>query len=310
MLNRLLYLCLSVFICGCISDHPKPGEILPRLGDEIVIAGHLFHTGAPVVLWFDPGGYDSYRNEPRFALTTQPSYPAHYNRRAVNVPPENADLAFCQNTIDQFVIHYDASGLSKYCFATLHDQRGLSVHFMLDLDGTIYQTMDVKDRAWHATTSNSRSVGVEIANVGAYESPDAPAFNKWYERDASGNVQIRLPMNSGIRTPNFVAKPARSEIVSGTILNKTLYQYDFTPQQYASLAKLAAALNTALPKIELDYPRDKYGHLITGKLPDSRLTKYRGILGHYHVQSNKQDPGPAFDWDRVINTARNLRDAR
>ena len=39
---------------------------------------------------------------------------------------------------------------------------------MLDLDGTIYQTLDLKERAWHATTSNSRSVGIEIANIGAY----------------------------------------------------------------------------------------------------------------------------------------------
>ena len=33
---------------------------------EIVIAGQYFHTGAPVVLWTDPGGYDAYRTERRF----------------------------------------------------------------------------------------------------------------------------------------------------------------------------------------------------------------------------------------------------
>jgi len=37
------------------------------------------------------------------------------------------------------------------CFKVLHDHRDLSVHFMLDLDGTIYQTLDLKERAWHAT---------------------------------------------------------------------------------------------------------------------------------------------------------------
>ena len=38
----------------------------------------------------------------------------------------------------------------------MQDIRGLSVHFMCDLDGTIYQTCDVKERCQHATDSNSR----------------------------------------------------------------------------------------------------------------------------------------------------------
>jgi N-acetyl-anhydromuramyl-L-alanine amidase AmpD len=37
---------------------------------------------------------------------------------------------------------------------------------MLDLDGTIYQTLDLKERASHATIANSRSIGIEIANMG------------------------------------------------------------------------------------------------------------------------------------------------
>ena len=44
-----------------------PGTELRRTGDEIVVCGRLFHTGTPVVLWTDPGGYDAYRTEKRFA---------------------------------------------------------------------------------------------------------------------------------------------------------------------------------------------------------------------------------------------------
>jgi hypothetical protein len=29
-------------------------------------------------------------------------------------------------------------------------------------------------------------------------------------------------------------------------------------------------------------------------------------MGHYHVQTNKTDPGPALDWDLVIGGARKL----
>jgi N-acetyl-anhydromuramyl-L-alanine amidase AmpD len=32
-------------------------------------------------------------------------------------------------------------------------------------------------------------------------------------------------------------------------------------------------------------------------LPDDELEKYEGVMGHYHVQTNKTDPGPALDWD-------------
>src|SRR6187399_81006 len=43
------------------------GQRLERAGDEIVVAGRFFHTGTPVVLWTDPGGYDAYRVERRFS---------------------------------------------------------------------------------------------------------------------------------------------------------------------------------------------------------------------------------------------------
>src|SRR5512138_3608278 len=49
------------------------GQRLQRRGDEIVVCGQFFHTGAPVVLWMDPGGYDAYRVEPRFAAASQPA---------------------------------------------------------------------------------------------------------------------------------------------------------------------------------------------------------------------------------------------
>ena len=96
------------------------------------------------------------------------------------------DLPLLQEKVDQFVVHFDVTGTSRQCFKVLHDQRCLSVHFMLDLDGTVYQTLDLKERAWHATTSNTRSVGIEIANIGAYPLGVAKELDAWYARDAGG----------------------------------------------------------------------------------------------------------------------------
>jgi N-acetylmuramoyl-L-alanine amidase len=120
-------------------------------------------------------------------------------------------------------------------------------------------------------------------------------------------VRVTIPEelgDGGIRTKNFVARPARQELVHGEVQGKQLVQYDFTPEQYRALARLTATLCRVFPKIKCDYPKDAQGHLITAKLPDDQLDAYQGVLGHYHVQTNKVDPGPAFQWDHVIGGAR------
>jgi len=215
--------------------------------------------------------------------------------------------------VDQFVVHFDARGTSRRCFEILQDRRGLSVHFMLDLDGTIYQTLDVKEAAWHATIANGRSIGIEIANIGAYP-VDAPnPLDQWYRRDADGRIRVVDPESPQLASPGAggaVLRPVRSELIVGTIQGKALAQHDFTPEQYDALARLTATLCTLFPKIRCDYPRDERGSLVTHTLTDAEYVRYRGILGHYHVQSNKVDPGPAFQWDRLIDSARELKGVR
>jgi N-acetyl-anhydromuramyl-L-alanine amidase AmpD len=264
-----------------------------------------------VVLWCDPGGYNGYLP----SATTQPSV-LFGSRDDLLSGDELArakvsgwDLPLLQAKVQQFVIHYDAAGTSRECFHLLHDKRGLSVHFLLDLDGTIYQTLDLRERAWHATTANGRSIGIEIANRGAVPTPTLLA--EWYARDAGpgGALRITFPARigqTGILTPNFVGRPATDHIIRGMVQGQLLYQYDLTKQQYQALAHLTAAICQALPRVECDYPRDAAGHLITSKLPDDVLARYCGLLGHYHIQRDKQDPGPAFDWDRVVDGARQL----
>jgi N-acetylmuramoyl-L-alanine amidase len=314
-----------LLLAGCAT----PRTYVKRKGDEIVVAGKLFHTGTRVVTWMDPGGYDAYRVERRFSPWAESSWektpdaaknlgtPNRYSLRAASLTPDELervrgggwDLPALQRVVDQFVLHYDVAGISRYCFNILHDHRGLSVHFMLDLDGTIYQTLDLKERARHATTSNDRSIGIEIANIGAYAPGDRKAIDTWYKADAQGRPYVVVPAALGdphFLTPGFTARPARPTLVAGNIQGQDLVQYDFTPQQYAALTRLIAALCTVFPQIKCDYPRDAQGRLLTHKLPDAELAKYHGILGHYHIQTNKTDPGPALDWDRLITGARAL----
>jgi N-acetylmuramoyl-L-alanine amidase len=321
-------LAACALLTGC-QTMPQSGLIEPRRGDEIVVAGKFVHTGTRVVTWMDPGGYDAYRVERRFApfdvSDWQSSHeavralrsPNRYNMRTAGLSTNEIerlrgggwDLPTLQRIVDQFVIHFDVCGTSWQCFNILQDHRDLSVHFMLDLDGTLYQTLDLKERAWHATIANSRSVGIEIANMGAYGENERNPLPQWYAKEPDGQVRITIPKafgDGGIRTRGFVGHPARPELISGNIQGRDLVQYDFTPQQYRALIKLTAALCEVLPRIKCDYPKDASGKLVTQKLPNDELKNYHGILGHYHIQTDKVDPGPAFQWDYVINSARKI----
>jgi N-acetyl-anhydromuramyl-L-alanine amidase AmpD len=322
----LLSACAILF-SGCTTA--RIGKIVPRTGDEIVAAGQFFHIGTPVVLWLDPGGYDAYRTERRFApfeksdwFTSRAEVPSlmtpnRYSLRSHTLSANELervrgggwDLPLLQNVVDQFVLHFDVCGVSRTCFLVLHDDRDLSVHFMLDIDGTIYQTLDLKERAWHATTSNDRSIGVEIANIGAYSEDKKNPLAQWYATNAGGKVFITIPKrfgNPALRTKNFTGHPARNAPVRGVIQGEELVQYDYTPEQYAALEKLTAALCHIFPKLKCDYPKDTDGKLIPHKLPDETLDNYQGVLGHYHIQKNKTDPGPALDWEKVIGGAQKI----
>ncbi|MEP0843387.1 MAG: N-acetylmuramoyl-L-alanine amidase [Phycisphaerae bacterium] len=312
---------------GCSWPGHRPGSPLARTGDEIMAAGQLFHTGTRVVLFCDPKGYDAYRAEPVFEPPAPATRPARGRTRSADQPDpvgqrynqrsrlSNAlqaavathgwTLENLQAHVDQFVIHYDVAGTSRLCFKVLQDLRNLSVPFMLDVDGTVYQTLDLKERAWHATVANDRSVGIEIAHMGAYSTPEA--LNRWYALDETGWPYCLLPgKESGVLTPGFIGRPARKEIITGQIHGRTLYQYDFTHQQYEALIRLTAALHRVLPRMKIDVPRNPDGTVRTNVLTPQELADWSGLIGHYHVQTNKTDPGPAFDWDRVITGARRL----
>lgn len=297
--SKLGLLAIAVgLLAGCRTPPGKGAIPVAGAGDTIIVAGKRFSTGTRVVTWLDAGGYNAYAGK----------IPNHGSRTlGAKKPAERApSLDALQRNLDQFVLHYDGGGLSRTCFETLQ-QRGLSAHFLLDVDGTVYQTLDLQERAWHAGTSNDRSIGIEIANIGAYAPTDTGLLAKWYRREPTGQTRLVPPASAGdprLRTPDFRGRPQRPDPVKGRIHGRELVQYDFTPEQYVALIKLTAALHRVFPRIALDYPRDARGRLLTGKLPDAEQTRFRGVLAHYHLQENKVDPGPAFQWDPVINGAK------
>jgi N-acetyl-anhydromuramyl-L-alanine amidase AmpD len=329
-----LALLVSLLCCGCSvtvgggeATSPRTQSVgAPRLGDptpapptarRIVVAGREVPIEAPVVTWLDPGGFNGYLEtcffQPQRALPRSPAggcdTPKRYASRR-NLEPALAevvadrgwtpDLAALQ--IDQVVVHYDVAWTSQNCFNVLHDMRGLSCHFLLDVDGTLYQTLDVVERARHGGKANDRSIGIEIAHPGVLEL--TPALSSHYRDDGRGVVFDLGPRATQVRTPGFVVRPARAGPLEGEVQGTVYTQYDFTEAQYQTLVELLAQLARALPRIQLQAPLDSEGRLRTRVLPDQDLAAFSGVLGHFHASSAKQDPGPAFDWERVLSQSR------
>lgn len=313
-----------------------------RHGDEIMVCGQFYRIGTPVKLWMDEGGFDAYRTTRRFSdfalrdwkstvedmkagkvdFVTKPQEfsPDRFGLRFANTSesaftPEQLEqvrgggwtLPLLQDKVDQFVLHFDVCGTASQCFYILHDRRGLSVHFMLDVDGTLYQTLDLKERAWHATKSNDRSIGIEIANIGAYAPNETKdPFEAWYRRDDAGLTYLTFPsfVRGQERFRGRVLRPRRNEPVVGKVRDQEYRQYDYTPEQYATLIRLSAALCDIFPKLRADVPRMPDGRIFDRTLTDEQWASFSGILGHYHVQSNKSDPGPALDWEYLLEGTR------
>jgi len=302
-----------------VPPPPVPGDpVLPEVSgqrfapDTMLVAGEPVSVGTRVVLFTEPRGYNAYQSPHHFGPRVD-----RFNNGRADLLPEAAQrialegytLEGLQEVVDRFVIHYDVSGCSSRCFHTLQHERGLSVHFMLDLDGTIYQTLDLQERAWHASDSNSRSIGIEIANVGAYPPGKPNPFARWYAKvpghaSGSGHTRLIVPADANLLQPHKATGPARSEAVWGMIHGQRFEQYDLTEAQYAALIKLTAALCRTFPRLPVQAPLGPDGRVSTTQLGPGQLRHFRGLIGHYHLTTHKADPGPAFDWARLLRGVR------
>jgi hypothetical protein len=162
-----------------------------------------------------------------------------------------------------FVNHWDVCLSAESCAKVLN-RRGVSVHFCIDNDGTIYQILDTQHGAWHAgnTQGNRHGIGVEISN--AYYTK----YQDWY------------------KSRGFGERPLQEEgWVHGRKLDPFL---DFYPVQIAALQALWEAVHKGFD-IPLKAPLNDLGNLNTGV--DSRVKNgsFKGFVNHYNYTSGKID---------------------
>jgi len=275
--SLLPHVLLVLLTAGQTAEVPLPPAPTPTRGTSIIAAGLPFDVGRTVVLWDDEQGFDGYQtrcidqtggccdfDSARFGTRRGVAKRTFENLRAV---------------VSQFVLHFDGCVNSRSCFKSMHNRTrpgggtgcGLSAHFMIDTDGTIYQTLDLIERAYHAEQENSISIGVEICNRGRYNPAE----------------MNRLP-------PEWRTRPRKEVVINGARYTA----YDFRPEQYESIVAISRTLLRIFPNMKPIVPED-HGQVIMDTLPDP--LSFNGIVGHFHVDLDKQkwDPG-ALDWRRIL----------
>jgi hypothetical protein len=248
---------------------------------SIVVCGKKFDIGTRVVLWDEKGGLNGYdesklitqeENRQTGAVTKKTIAGKRYSKRST-LP---VDFNMLKNIVTQFFLHHSGLYHSSTTFAVLHNERKLSVHFILDDDGTLYQTLDLVECAWHGGKNNGCSVGIEIdSRALASKVPDA--YNKY-----------------NCERHNVAPHKSRFDKLQKNFING----YEFTDKQYETLIRLGKGLMDLFPKINSnpDFPRDAKGRVVKEAF-DS--LKHCGFICHYHASDNKIDP-ISFDFERFL----------
>ena len=160
-----------------------------------------------------------------------------------------------------FVSHWDVCLNADSCYRVLR-KRGLSIHFTIDNDGTIFQYLDMNHIAYHCGKHNPTTVGVEISN--AYY----PKYQSWYKRNGFGE---------------------RDLVEGATCHGKSMKPFmDFYPAQVDALKALMKACHKALD-IPLECPLDKNGDTLYAVDPKAVKNRFNGFVSHLNISRNKID---------------------
>ncbi len=218
-------------------DDYEPTTIAEKEDASLVYRGNFIPIDwKKVVLWSEEDG---------LKLNTK-NYRPYFEKRKIN----------------NFVNHWDVCLNSASCVRVLN-RRGLSVHFVIDNDGTIYQLCDLNHLCFHAGSKvNPVSIGVEIAN--AYY----PKYQSWYVKNGFGERPI-----------------LENESVHG----KSMKPFTgFYPEQLQALKALWAAVHEGVG-IPLQCPLDENGNTHKSVVSSVSRGTFKGFVSHYHITRKKID---------------------
>lgn len=246
---------------------------------NIIVCGKAFPIDAKVVLWNEKNGLNAY-DESKAVLKEQDRRTGKIITKVISGKRYSSrkfispSLSQLQSIISQFFLHHSGLYRSRDTFNVLHNQRKLSVTFILDDDGTIFQTLDVKEKAWHGGENNPISVGIEI---------DSKAFVK------TGTEY------DGAHLTKYKVGPRRERL--DFVQKAWVNGYEYSDRQYSSLIALSRTLQNVFPLLKnMDFPR-KNNRVIKSVL--SKPLEHKGLICHYNTSETKSDP-ISFDHERLV----------
>lgn len=214
---------------------------------EIIVNGQPFPVPFPV------------RHD--LALTPDAARPL-WLRADERLPARRCEPRAYPERLNLIVVHHDATLSSAPGRGSAYGvllRRGLSTHFGIDNDATIWQFLDPWVwTAWHEGKTNGRSVGIDLSNA----------------------CELRF---SGRYNP---PREIKEQLIHGARV-RWLAPY---PQQIEALATLCRALHEAIPSIPLQVPLSD-GKARLEVLPGRPV----GVVGHLHLNVYKADPF-GVDW--------------
>lgn len=196
---------------------------------EIVISTRRIYTAATVKTWHETGLLFD-KPKPRHEATTL------------------------------VVVHWTGSENAPRSVHANLQAEGLSVHFVIDQFGVVWQMCDVNALCAHAEGVNVRSVGIEMIS-----------------RGNARNVPTR-----GVERP----------VITERIHNQPVVYAGFTVEQQVACIQLVSTL-CAHYQLPMRVPMDGE-HVRATRLTPNELRTYRGVIGHLHAMPPKRtkcDPG-------------------
>lgn len=239
--------------------------------DYFIIAGEKRTVeGARIVTYVDDPSWD-------FSKLTHPDPNRKYLwQRKTEKGLHATTIGDLQTVVDMVVIHSDITSTSRACFNVLK-MRGFSTHFLIEGDGTIYQSADPLWMAIHASSElrgniNNFAIGIDMNCLQTNYARSTGEVGGGGDRRMSETIEINgVPWKS----------------------------WGYTDAQYDALIKLLLELQVHFPKFKLAAPVDERGEIIW-QVPEAIDAEKMGIYGHLHLTPQKFDPGPGFDWARLL----------
>lgn len=258
-----------------MKEQKKISLTAKPFNDEQAISfnGNLYDIGTKVVRWDHEGGFNGY--DTKKSITEYEDRKTGKTKKKVIKGKRYSSRKRKPAGLNQVLCHHTGGFTASRAFQTLHNERKLSVQFIEEDDGKIFQPLDALAIAWQAGKFNKTSTGIEVCSyAAAFKNPEAYSKKR---RDRLG------------------VKPHK--IIEQYIQGSTKKVFKLPEAQVKALVNLVAGIWAArtieLGALELKNPHglnfmpDGDGGVLMDYSEDAR--QHIGLLLHSNASARKWD---------------------